>query len=193
MRKSVVRTNMIRAIVALLIVLGAVPAIAAEQMEAPKDMVVLTVSGEIANANRGPLDPGKDSVLAQQKIDFPRAFAFDRSMLLQLEQGTVIAQPPGFKQPTTFTGPLVNEVLAAVGATSAKVRFRAVNGYEGWLSPEDIGKSDWILALAADGAPLGLGQQGPLWLLKTLAEGEKPSETPEGHWVWAIFYIKVGD
>jgi hypothetical protein len=67
----------------------------------------------------------------------------------------------------------------------------AINGYAGWLSPEDIDASDWILALSADGVPLGLGQQGPLWLLNRRAEGEKPSAMQEAHWVWALYYIKV--
>ena len=52
-----------------------VPAMAAEeQPSAPKDMVLLTVSGLIG-------------VLALQKVNFPEAFAFDRAMLLTLEQG----------------------------------------------------------------------------------------------------------
>jgi hypothetical protein len=74
-------------LIALLTALCFVPVHAAEQMEAPKDMVVLTVSGDIHNINRGALDSGKDSLLALQKVDFQRAFAFDRPMLLRLKQG----------------------------------------------------------------------------------------------------------
>jgi hypothetical protein len=69
----------------------------------------------------------------------------------------------------------------------------AVDGYTGWLTPEDIDGSDWILALAADGVPLGLGQQGPIWLLNTRSVGEQASETQEAHWVWSIYYIRVGE
>ena len=185
---------MIRAVLALLLVAcGALSALAAEQTAAPKEMVVLTVSGAIANANRGALDEKRDSLLAHKEIAFDRAFAFDRAMLLGLKQGTVRVQPPEFSQPATFTGPLLKEVLAAVGAARAKVIFMAIDGYQGWLSPEDIEAGDWILARAADGVPLGLGQQGPIWLLNTRAEGEKPSETQEAHWVWATYYMRVGD
>ena len=53
----------------------------------------------------------------------------------------------------------------------------AVDGYSGWLTPEDIDASDWILALEADGVPLGLGQQGPLWLINTRAPDFKPDDT----------------
>jgi hypothetical protein len=66
---------MIRAVLTLVFALGMVPAMAAEeQPSAPKDMVLLTVSGLIG-------------VLALQKVNFPKAFAFDHAMPLTLEQG----------------------------------------------------------------------------------------------------------
>lgn len=71
--------------------------------------------------------------------------------------------------------------------------FLAVDGYEGWLIPENIDTSDWILALAMDGAPLGIGQQGPLWVVNARAAGEKPSDDHRGHWEWAWFYMRVGE
>jgi hypothetical protein len=49
--------------------------------------------------------------------------------------------------------------------------FVAINGYTGWLLPEDVDGSNWILALEADGTPLDIGQQGPLWLINTRAAG----------------------
>jgi hypothetical protein len=156
-------------------------------------MVVLTVGGDIAITNRDPLDAQADSLFSRYKIAFERAFAFDLPMLLRFKQGSVTVQPPEFKQPAKFTGPLLKEVLAAVGAARAKVRVVAVNGYEGWLAAEDIENSDWILALAADGKPLGMGQQGPIWLLNTRAEGEAASDDHRGHWVWAVMYLHVGE
>ena len=64
-------------LIALLTALYFVPVHTAEQMEAPKDMVVLTISGDIHNINR---------------LRFQRSFAFDRPMSLCLKQGTVRAQ-----------------------------------------------------------------------------------------------------
>jgi hypothetical protein len=85
-------------------------------------------------------------------------------MLLRLKQGSVTAETEELGRRAVFTGPLVKEVLAAVGAARAKVSFIGINGYEGWLEPGDVEASDWILALDVDGAPLGLGQQGPAWI-----------------------------
>ncbi|HLO21981.1 MAG TPA: hypothetical protein VK193_00955, partial [Methyloceanibacter sp.] len=113
--------------------------------------------------------------------------------LLSLEQGTVTAQPPEFDALATFKGPLLREVLGHVEAAKVKISITAVNGYTGWLAPEDIDSSDWIVALEANGAPLGIGQQGPLWLINTRAPDFKPDETHHAHWIWALFYIHVGD
>lgn len=169
------------------------PGHAADQMEAPKEMTLLTVTGEIGNTNRGAFDPDKDSLFSRLNIGFQRAFAFDRPMLLRLKQGRVTAKTTELGRDAVFTGPLLKEVLAAVGAAPAKVSVVAVNNYEGWLAPEDIDNSDWILALEVDGTPLGLGQQGPIWLINTRAPGEEPNQSHRGHWVWAVFYMRVGD
>lgn len=176
-----------------LVLLFASPALATDEVETPKEMVILTVGGTIGNANRGPLDPKTDSLFALNKIDFKRAYEFDRAMLLALPQGTVTAKPPEFAGPATFKGPVLRELLGKIEAAKLKLTFVAVNGYTGWLLPEDVDSSDWILALEADGKPLGLGGQGPLWAINTRAEGEKPREDHRGHWVWSIFYIHVGD
>jgi hypothetical protein len=145
---------MTRAVLVLLLALSLLPAFAADQAAPPREMVVLTVVGAIDNTNRGRLDPERDSFLAHQGIGFARAFAFDRAMLAGLKQGTVRAPPPELRQPATFTGPLLKEVLAAVGASRAKVT---------------------------------------LGLLNTPANGDKPDPTQQAHWIWAVYYIKVGD
>jgi hypothetical protein len=182
-----------RALLALALVLGLSPAIAGDELPPPKGMVVLTVSGLVGKTNRGPLDPKRDSMLALQKVEFKNAAALDRETLLSLPQGTVTVQPPEFDKPTTFSGPLLREVLGYVEAAQVRMTFVAMNGYTGWLDPNDVQSSDWILALSADGVPLGLGQQGPIWLLNTRAPDFKPDDEHHAHWVWAVFYMHVGE
>ena len=125
-----------RALVTLCLAFAIVPAFAGDEQPAPRDMVVLTVSGMIGKTNRGPLDPRKDSLLALQKIDFRQAFAFDRATLLGLPQGTVTAQPPEFDAPATFSGPLLREMLGFIEAAQVRTTFMAVDGYSGWLDPK---------------------------------------------------------
>jgi hypothetical protein len=185
---------MTRWLIALLIVFAGFAASAVEQMEAPKEMVLLTVAGAIRNTNRGPFDPEKDSIFSRLNLGFDRAFAFDRAMLARLKQGKVTAVTTELGKAAVFTGPLLKEVLATVGAAEGKVSFVAVNNYEGYLEAEDIATSDWILALEADGAPLGLGQQGPIWLINSrAADDPPPNQSHLGHWVWAVFFMRVGE
>jgi len=182
-----------RALVFLLIALASLPALAADEAQAPEGMVLLTVGGFVGKSNRGPLDPKRDSLLADLKVDFKHAFVFDRKMLLELPQGTVTAQPPEFDKPATFTGPLLREVLGFIEAAQVKTTFVAADGYAGYLMPEDIRRSDWILALSADGKPLGIGQQGPIWLINTRAKGETASADHRGSHVWALVYMHIGE
>ena len=114
-------------------------------------------------------------------------------MLLALEQGTVTAKTAELGGPATFKGPLLREVLGRIEAAKMKITFVAIDGYTGYPTPEDVDGSDWILALEADGVPLGIGQQGPLWLINTRGEGVKPGDDGRGRWVWGVFYMKVGE
>lgn len=180
-----------RALLVLAVVLGVSAAFADD--EAPRGMTVLTVSGLIGKTNRGPFDPNRDSLLALQKADFKHAFAFDRETLLALPQGTVTVTTNELETPTTFSGPLLREVLGYLEAAQVRTYFVALNGYTGWLDPDDMKSSDWILALEADGKPLGLGQQGPIWMVNTREPDFKPNDEHHGHWVYAVFYIKVGE
>jgi hypothetical protein len=182
-----------RALVGLLIALVSLPALAADEARTPKDMVVLTIGGFVGKPNRGPLDAKRDSLLATLKVDFKSGFAFDLPMLRALPQGTVTAKPIEFEKEATFSGPLLREVLGFIEAARVKTTFVAADGYAGYLLPEDIDSSDWILALEADGVPLGLGQQGPLWLLNTRANGVKVGEDHRGSHVWALVYMHVGE
>ncbi|HEY8276374.1 MAG TPA: hypothetical protein VIG52_05195 [Methyloceanibacter sp.] len=184
---------MIRSMLAFLILFGTVPALAGDEAPPPKEMVLLTVSGLVTKTNRGAFDAKKDSLLALQKVSFDKAFAFDRPTLLALPQGEVKAQPPEFDRPATFKGPVLRELLGFLETAKVKISFVAVDGYTGYLEPQDIDRSDWIIALEADGVPLGVGQQGPLWLINTRGSGDKPSDDHHGHWIWALFYMKVGE
>jgi hypothetical protein len=95
-------------LIALLTALYFVPVHAAEQMEASKDMVVLTISGDIHNINRGALSTLL--CLRPSYVALPQA-------------GEGPGATPELKQPATFTGPLLKEVLAGVGAQRGQGKF----------------------------------------------------------------------
>ena len=159
----------------------------------PEGMVLLTVGGLVGKSNRGPFDNNRDSALAELKVEFERAFAFDRDMLLALPQGTVTATTPELGGEAVFKGPFLQDLLVSIEAAKVKTRFVASDGYSGYLLPEDIDGSDYILALEADGKPLGLNSQGPLWLMNTRKDGETVGKDNRGSHVWSLVYMHIGD
>ncbi len=181
-----------RAVLYLALALSVSPALAASEPESPRDMVLLTVGGLVGKTNRGPVDAKRDVLLAEHKVAFKSAFEFDRAKLLALPQGTVTAQPNTFEKSASFSGPVLRELLGYLEAAKLKVSFMALDGFAGWLAPEDIDGSDWILALSADGVPLGIGQQGPIWLVKSSAQKVDSHDPEHGDWVWNVFYINIG-
>jgi hypothetical protein len=184
---------MMRVLAVLFIAFLSLPAFASDEARAPDGMVLLTVGGLVGQPNRGPMDAKRDSLLAQLKADFKYGFAFDRAMLLKLPQGSVTAQPAEFDKEAVFSGPHLRDLLISIEAAKVKTTFVAADGYSGYLMPEDMDGSDWILALSADGKPLGIGQQGPIWLIKTRGEGEAVGEDHRGSHVWAVVYMHVGE
>ena len=72
-----------------------------------------------------------------------------------------------------------------------------VSGYmliEGGVADEfdakDVASHDWIVAIEADGSPLGIGGRGPIWLMFDTG-GKTLKAEDEALWVWSAFMIVV--
>lgn len=155
----------------------------------PDGAVILTLAGDIAKANRGPLDPKFDGVFKFHEIAFDSAFCFDRAMLGALPQETFEARLPEGHEKASFSGPRLAAVLQMAGAPERpSISATALDGYVSELSAAEIAGGDWVLVLARNAAPLGIGGFGPTMLLA------KPSGIDVGEdaqWPWAVFYIQV--
>lgn len=176
---------------ALFLPVGAVQLSAAE-VAAPQGAVILTIAGKINTWNRGAFDDVLDGYHKHHRFNFERAMTFDRAMLKALPQAQATAHPSITKKPTVFEGPRFTSILNAAGVDGAKsIALIALDGYTVELTPEDLNKQNLILAMSADGKPLGIGQHGLLWLVHSPAKGVKPSEEEFTKWGWAIFFIEV--
>ena len=67
--------------------------------------VLLTVTGEISEPNRGPVDPDYDKLFVFNEVSFDKAKEFDLATLEKLPQATVHADFPKGGAATEFTGP----------------------------------------------------------------------------------------
>jgi hypothetical protein len=145
---------------------AALPALAADKKPvAAAGPVLLTVTGDISKANRGPLDPALDQMMAKQKLAFDRAHTFDFAALAALPSVEIRPTLEYDGRRHGLRGPLLAEVLRAVGGPAAvqNCALRAVDGYAVLVSAEDIAKYRFIIATHLDGKPIPLGGLGPLW------------------------------
>lgn len=180
--------------------LGALPIATAQAATPSKKVgpVLLTISGNIATTNRGPLDPALDVMMAKHGIQFDKALALDSAALNRM--------PPVQIKPTleydakvhTLSGPLISTVLEAAGVSSTSavlVGLRAVDGYNVAISLADIQRYWMVLATHMDGQPLALGGLGPQWAVydaDNLADfKDKPLKQRFGLCPWGVYHIDV--
>ena len=118
-----------------------------QALERPKGRVVLTVSGRIGIRN------------AEKTAEF------DMAMLAALPQHTFSTKTPWYPEAHKFTGPLVRDVLAAVGAQGKNLRAIALNDYKVDLPVADALKFNLVLARLMDDKPMPVRDKGPLFII----------------------------
>lgn len=153
--------------------------------------VMLTVTGAVDKANRGPSDPDLDVLFTFNEVSFDKAHAFDLDALAALPQASVQADFPKGGAEVGFTGPLLADVLAAAGAEGDTVTVQAMDGYAVEAPRAELEAKGAILALARDGKPLGIGSFGPAQLVFPRSERADLASMPDDWWIWQIFHIKV--
>ena len=159
----------------------------------PEGPVVLTVSGNIKHTNRGTLDAIelRQSMFQYHELAFERAAQFDLGTLENLGMHSITASHPGWPKDLTFEGPLLRDVLDAVGATGRVVNVLALDGYAAEIAFPEIRDRPFIVAVKREGRYFGIGDQGPTWVIAPPKPDGKPDHEQGMEWVWAAFYISV--
>ena len=116
----------------------------AQVLDAPAGRVVLTVSGEIAEHNT------------------PDGAQFDIAMLEKLPHTSYSTRTPWFTEPRKFTGVLMRDLLAAVGAKGATAKAIALNDYRVDIPTEDAQRHELLIAWLLDDKPMAVRDKGPL-------------------------------
>lgn len=163
----------------------------AQALDTPSRPVILTVTGEIGEANRPPYDEERDAFFAYHEKSFDKAAVFDVPMLMGLGMHSMILEREGLEAPLRLEGPLLSDLLKAVGAAGKSLTVLALDGYASEISAGDLEAYEWMLALKQDGSFFGLGQRGPLWLVYQRRDGEPLTAADEERWPWAAFLIEI--
>jgi hypothetical protein len=119
----------------------------AQALGAPSGTVVLTMRGRIQRTNQG------DNAV------------FDMAMLEAATQHSLTTKTPWFKEQRKFTGPLLRDVLAMVGAHGNTLRIGALNDYRIDVPADDARRFDVTLARLIDDRPIPVREKGPLFMI----------------------------
>ena len=147
---------------------GALPARA---LEAPAGKVVLTISGALGRTN----DNG--------------AASFDLALLQTLPQHSFTTRTPWYPQPRKFSGVLVAELLAAVGAASTgTVRALALNDYRVEMPAAELVRHGALVAHLLDDQPMTVREKGPLVIIFPF--DDRPELRSAVHYSRAIWQLR---
>jgi hypothetical protein len=171
--------------------LPAISKLSAGEEHKPKGPAVLTLAGKIDRTNRGGYDEGQDLFFKYHGKSFAQALELDHAMLegLGLRRATLVYA--GWPKPITVEGPVLQDVLAAAGAQPGRIRITALDGFTTEMAWSDLARETWIVALKADGKPLGIGQRGPCWVVYARGDGKPATAEDETRWPWAAFFIEI--
>ena len=96
---------------------------------------------------------------------------FDMAMLARLPHRKIRTATPWYKDAHEFSGPLLRDVLVAAApaaltaAANTRLRCTALNDYKVEMPLDDIRNFDVIVARLLDGAPMGVREKGPLFVM----------------------------
>jgi hypothetical protein len=113
-------------------------------LDAPAGRVMLTITGDIEQRNA--------SAGAQ----------FDLVMLEKLPVRSYATRTPWFPEPRKFTGVLLRDLLAAVGARGQIATAVALNDYRVDIPVAEAQRHDLLVAWLLDDKPMAVRDKGPL-------------------------------
>ena len=120
---------------------------AARALAVPRGRVVLTVSGKISQRNVG------------------ESAEFDLDMLAALPRHSFTTLTPWDKTARRFSGPLLRDVLQAVGARGQTLQAVALNDYKISIPVTDAQAYNVIVATRIDDQPIRVRERGPLFII----------------------------
>lgn len=144
------------------------------ELPAPKGKVILTVTGALA------------------KGDTPQGIGFDAAMIDALPVHSIKTNSPWYKEAVTFSGPLLADVLKAVGAKGDSLAIKALNDYTVQVPASDAQQFKPILARKIDDKALSVREKGPLFLIYPFdAMPELKNDVYYSRSIWQISTIHV--
>lgn len=105
----------------------------------------------------------------------------------------VVTVTPWNDEPTTYSGPLIRDVLAHVEAKGERIIAVALNNYQVEFPVSDAYDYDVILAVRVNGEPIGVRERGPVRVIYPWSDREElRSEIYYSRAIWQLSGLTVG-
>jgi hypothetical protein len=146
--------------------------VAGEKISAPKGEVVLTVTGDIGEVNKG------------KKLEL------DLASLEKMRQVRLEAAEPFLKRRVMFEGVLLSDLLTVAGVSdsASKVSLTALDDYKVDFKMADVRSSQMMLATKADGKHMPVDRSGPIRIV--FPDSSSLGRNPD-LWIWSVASMKV--
>jgi hypothetical protein len=157
-------------------------------------LLALALSGPLA-AQTLP-EPGEPEILIISGVltqtNGAGVARFDLDMIDALPQRLTETLTPWFEGPQQFSGPLLSDLMAAVGATGSQLRIVAINDYATTLPFADIENYPVILASRHNGETMSVRSKGPLFVIYPFDEfPELRNEVYFARSAWQVATIEI--
>jgi hypothetical protein len=145
---------------------------AGEKVSPPKGEVVLTVTGDIGEVNKG------------KKLEL------DLASLEKMRRVRLEAAEPFLKRRVMFEGVLLSDLLAVAGVpdSASKVSLVALDDYKVDFKVADVRSSQMLLATKADGKHMPVDKSGPIRIV--FPDSSSLGRNPD-LWIWSVSSMKV--
>jgi hypothetical protein len=122
------------------------------------------------------------------KVTPATGLEMDLEALDALPQHDFTTNTPWTKEPHSYRGPLLRDVLARVKAQGTTIKAVALNDYQISIPVDDAGKHDVILATRIDGKPIPVRGRGPIFVIYPF--DSKPELKGKTYFERAIWQLK---
>lgn len=166
--------------------------------------VVLTVSGQGIEPNRGGLDAARDRMLVQHGNRFDAAWSCSLDAIASLQEHRMRIRIEYDEAMHELGGPRLETVLQAAGIDIARamrdghwITMQAIDGYRVQMPLVQAMRWGFLVATQMDGQPLFTGGLGPLWGIydaQAIAElADTPFKSRFAKAAWGLYYIHISE
>lgn len=146
----------------------------AQDIPAPSDAPILTVSGDISTTNVG------DTL----QFDFAALEALEA---VKIETSTIWTEGTH-----TFKGVSLKELVELLGVTEGTILATAINDYTVEIPLTDAVEGGAIVAYAMDGEAMSVREKGPLWVVYPYdSNADYRSEVIYSRSIWQLDRLEV--